>query len=572
MTDAFQKVVQAYRNGAYDHCLTLAAPLLRSPKPHPALLLMAAQASVKLERNAEAAHYYEKAADVHQAEAPTLLLMAARLLFNLHQKEAALALMRRSQAMRPFDVESLTTFRRLLREQAYLDEIEAGDAELLALMQRGAPQAFLVDDPHEHIMWCADEALNGLNRRMPTGTAFTAESRSARRAMPHAWAERIRIGYLSNDVSDQHATMILFRGVLASHDPARFDVTLFCYTDPDVAATDQGFRTSCPNLVSITDLDDESAAEVIRARGIDILVDLKGHTRDARVDLVNRGLAPVQAAYLGFPGSAYGIDCDYVIGDRIVLADGMQPHYHEAFCRLPECYQSNDAFLRPLPEATLRSQLGLPEEALILASFNGIRKLNAATLRSWATILRSVPNAVLWMMCGDAVAQRNILTFLDAHGVASHQVAFATRANYASHIARLRAADLALDSHPYNGHTTTSDALWAGLPVIARRGSNFASRVSESLLSALNVPELLAEDEAGYEALAIELATDTAKRLALRKKIEANRFMAPLFDTERFTRHLERAYEMMVERQRAGLAPAAFDVPALPVRTEPFQP
>ncbi|MGG7517661.1 hypothetical protein ACQ3G6_07240 [Allorhizobium undicola] len=555
----------AYRAGALEECLKLAAPLLRQPGIAPGVVLIAAQASAKLKRDADAARFYEQAAALHPREAPLLLVMAGRLRFKLHQNDAALDLLRRAEALRALDVEGLATMRRVLREQVALEECEARDAALRKDMLAGKPDAFIIDDPHEHLMWCDDERLNAMVRRLPTGKAFTPESRRNRREMPHGFGPRIRIGYLSNDVSDQHPTMLLFRGVLAAHDASRFDVTLFCHTDPDVAATDQGFRQNYPHLVPIHHLSDEAAAHEIRNRNIDILVDLKGHTKDVRVDLINSGLAPIQVAWLGFPGSSYGIDCDYMIGDPVVLPDGVAPFYHETICRLPECYQCNDAFTRPLPPALSRPELGLPDDAIIFASFNSLRKLNAPTLRAWARILLAVPDGVLWMMCKGDTPRRNITDFLARHGVDPARIIFTGRAGYAEHIARLQAADIALDSYPYNGHTTTSDALWAGLPVVARKGRNFASRVSESLLKALDVPELVADTPEAYERLAIDLAHDRARLAALKATIQSNRLTTPLFDTARFTRHLEMAFEMMVERKKSGLPPAPFDVPALPV-------
>lgn len=565
-----KNAIAAYQKGDHRQCLKLLAPSLSVARADPKLLLMAAQCHAKLENMEKAAELYARAAAVDPKSRRMLTLLAARTYQRAGQFEKALPLARQAAGDGPFDIEAENTYRQVLRGQLVLAEMEAQDAHLLALLKAGEAAAFAVDDPHDHLMWCDDEALNARITRMHGGTAFTLPSRAARRSHPHVFADRIRIGYLSNDFADQHATMRLLQGVLMLHDPARFDVTLFCYTPPGVIAHDQGLRQRYGRIVPVAGLDDAAARTLIRSMGIDILVDLKGHTRDARVSLVNSGLAPIQVAYLGFPGSGTGIDCDYVIGDAVVTPDASQPYYHEQICRLPESYQANDSLHRVLPPPARRADLGLSDDAFVLASFNAVRKISTATARLWAEVLRGIPNGVLWMMCDDPGARANFCAFMADHGVAADRIVFAGRAAYPAHVARLQAADLALDTFPTNGHTTTSDTLWAGLPVVTRRGHNFTSRVSESLLGAIGLSELVAEDDRAFVALCLALASDRPRLDDLRKRLAANRLTAPLFDTERFTRHLERAFEMMVERHKAGLEPAPFDVPALPARTTAF--
>ena len=336
-------------------------------------------------------------------------------------------------------------------------------------------------------------------------------------------------------------------------------------------ATDKGMRKKYKNIVPIGHLSDDNAAKLIRKQGIDILVDLKGHTKGTRVDLINGGAAPIQVAFLGYPGSGTGIDCDYVISDPIVTPDSSIPHYHEKLCRLPECYQPNDDTHRALPPAMSRREAGLPETGVVFASFNAARKITPATARLWIKILGAVEDSVLWMMCDDIFAQENFLQYAGDRGIDRGRILFAGSVAYDQHVARLQAADIGLDTFPYNGHTTTSDKLWAGLPVVTMRGSHFASRVSESLLTALGLPELIAEDANGYVDLCVKLAREPQALRAIREKLVQNRFSAQLFDTERFARHLETAYEMMVKRARDGLDPDHLDVPALPARTAPFR-
>ena len=568
--DDVGEVLQAFSAGDWRLCLMRAAPFLTAGNAPAPVLLAAAQSYSRLGHMSEAAYFYEMAADFMPAEAPLLLTLAARIRVQLYEESKALALIRRVQALGPLNVEALSTLRKILRPRLALSELARLDALVHRAILDGEAWAFDNEDPLFHLMWCGDERLNGLIRHMPTGKPFTPEARAARRARPHHFGDKIRVGYLTNDVSDQHPTMILFQRVLEAHDPERFEITLFCYTDADLTASDVEFRKRYPHLVVIRNLDDDAAAELIRARGIDILVDMKGHTRDARVDLVNRGLAPVQVAWLGFPGTCYGIDCDYILGDPIVLPDGSEPHYHELFCRLPETYQCNDGTARPRPEPPSRSALGLPEDVIVFGSFNKPAKITAKVADLWARVLSAVPDSVLWVLCQPGPARENFTGHMQSLGIASSRIVYMPRADYAAHMARMAAADIALDTFPYSGHTTTSDCLWAGVPVVALKGTNFASRVSESLLTAVGLPELVAADEQAFVDMAVAMARSPLRRRALKARLEQNRLRMPLFDTERFTRHLEAAFEMMVERAANGLPPQAFDVPALPTRTGPF--
>ncbi len=568
--DQVDAVLQAFSAGDWRLCLTRAALLLTEGNPPAPVLLAAAQSYSRLGHMPEAAHFYELAAELMPEQAQLLFTLAARIRAQLFDDTKALALLRRVQALGPMGPDALSTLRKILRPRLALAELARLDGAVHQAMLRGEAWPFDNEDPLFHLMWCGDERLNGLVRHMPVGRPFTPEARAARRARPHRFGEKIRIGYLTNDVSDQHPTMILFQGVLEAHDPDRFEVTLFCYTDADLSATDLEFRERYPNLIDIRDLDDEAAADLIRARGIDILVDMKGHTRGARVDLVNRGLAPVQVAWLGFPGTCYGIDCDYIVGDPIVLPDGSEPHYHELFCRLPETYQCNDWKRRPHPSPSSRASLGLPEDKVVFGSFNKPAKITADVAALWAKVLDAVPDSVLWVLCQPGPARENFVRHMQGLGIDPSRVIYMPRADYADHLARMASVDIALDTFPYSGHTTTSDCLWMGVPVVALKGTNFASRVSESLLTAIGLGELVARDEQAFVDMAVAMARSPLRRRALKTRIEQNRLRLPLFDTERFTRHLEAAFEMMVERAAKGLPPKAFDVAALPPRQTPF--
>ncbi|MCF1467303.1 glycosyl transferase [Agrobacterium vitis] len=439
---------------------------------------------------------------------------------------------------------------------------------LMAAPDEPYAQAVLqVEQALSRLLWCEDESVQAKPVREHLALAQSFAARPLRRKIGYRTTEKsdqlLHIGYLSSDFH-AHATMTLFLDSLLAHDRSRFRITLFCYT----AKTYSGDQQAMPQqlrkeIVSLRDLSDEAAAAEIDRRQVDILIDLKGHTPGARLGIVNLSSAPVKATYLGFPGPVSGVDLDYAITDPVVTPDSAEAFYQEKFCRLPECYQANSAASRPQPKPTRRADHGLPERAFILASFNGVQKITPQTLALWTRVLRAAPGSLLWMLCPDAFARSNLEAAFAAEGIDPARILFAGKQDYGDHVHRLPLADLALDTFPYNGHTTTSDMLWSGLPVLTKRGHCFAARVSESLLKAVGLGELVADDDEAFVRLATRLARQPEEIASLKSHLAASRHTAPLFNTLRFTRHLERAYELMAERARAGLAPARIDVPAL---------
>ena len=458
------------------------------------------------------------------------------------------------------------------REFCAFDLIEAEEKLIAADLAGGRRDILKAETPHMALMWCGDEETLRAAENLPQPAVIDPARQRRRRYTPHDRGPKIRIGYVSADFWDDHATMRLLQSVLTAHDPERFEVTLFCITPPRFLAMDGGHRKQWGRIVPLSDLDDAAAVAEIRAAKIDILVDLKGNTGAARPGLFNADAAPVQVAWLGFPGSSVGVDCDYIIGDPVVLPQASALSYHETFCRLPETYQPNDPVHRPLPMAKSRAELDLPEDAPVFAAFNATRKITPATFDLWMRILAGAPDSLLWVMCDHPLARENMQARARARGVDPKRIHFAKKMAYPDHIARLQAADLGLDTFPCNGHTTTSDTLWAGVPVLTMRGTTFASRVSESLLKAIGLEELVAADADGFVEMAVRLAADPAGRGALRNRLVRNRFRAPLFDAERFCRHLEAAYEQMAETSRAGHPPAPIDIAALPPRDRAFGP
>lgn len=377
--------------------------------------------------------------------------------------------------------------------------------------------------------------------------------------------DRIRVAYLSADFHD-HATAHLVAGLLERHDRARFAITAVSYGPDDGSAMRARLQSACERFVDVRQQSDADVAQWLRDQEFDIAVDLKGYTAGARPGILARRPAPVQVSYLGYPGTLGAEYIDYVVADAMVIPAGEEAHYVERVVRLPECYQVNDA--RPsLPErGPTRSDAGLPAAGMVFCSFNSSYKITPTVFAVWMRLLHAVEGSVLWLLEGNSAAPDNLRRVAVAHGIAPDRLIFAPVVKHAEHLSRQRLADLFLDTLPVNAHTTASDALSVGLPVVTCAGNAFAGRVAASVLRAAGLPELVTSGLTAYEALALRLATQPKELAAIRAKLVRESDSSPLFDTDRFRRHLESAYVTMRERSRRGEPPAAFDVAPLPER------
>ncbi len=369
---------------------------------------------------------------------------------------------------------------------------------------------------------------------------------------------RIRIGYLSADIWD-HPIAHLSAGLFGIHDRKDFAVHVYAYGRNDDSVYRRRIANEAERFIDVDKLDPLGAAQRILDDRIDILIDLTGHTNSARLEIAALRPAPLQLHWLGYPGSIGGDFFDYLIADRIVVPSGHLPFYAEKIVRLPDSYQINNG-QQPIEAGMSRADCGLPESAFVLCSFNQIPKIEPSIFEAWMKLLAQAPQAVLWLLAGHASANANLRKAAAAQGIAPERLIFAPKVEKPHHLGRLGLADLALDTRIYNGHTTSSDALYAGLPVIAIRGRHFASRVSASLLATQGLNELVAANLEDYLRLALALIDDRPRLAALREKVGAARHAKPLFNTPRFARHLEAAYRSMWERQKTGLAPESFDV------------
>jgi protein O-GlcNAc transferase len=365
---------------------------------------------------------------------------------------------------------------------------------------------------------------------------------------------KIRLGYFSADFHD-HATAYLMAELFELHDRERFELFAFSFGPRVEDGMRQRLRAAFDHFIEVNHLTDAQVAQQSRALGIDIAIDLKGFTKDGRTGIFACRAAPIQVNYLGYPGSMGAPYIDYIVADPVVIPPAMGTHYDEKIAYLPDSYQVNDRHRQVAQLTPTRAALGLPEKALVFCCFNNNFKITPETFAVWMQLLHEVPDSVLWLLQDNPSARERLQAAARGHGLDPERLVFASRAPLPEHLARHRQADLFLDTWPYNAHTTASDALWAGLPVLTFMGQSFASRVAASLLHALDLPELVCADVPSYRRRAIELARQPKARQDLREKLARQRVQGALFDTPRLTRHLETLYAQMVARWEAGLAP-----------------
>lgn len=374
--------------------------------------------------------------------------------------------------------------------------------------------------------------------------------------------DRIRVAYVSADFRD-HVVAHFMASIYERHDRERFEIIGLSLCADDGSDIKRRTRNALDRLVDASRLSDHDAASQLRAWEVDIVVDLTGFTQGCRPGIFARRPAPVAVSLLGFPATMGVPFIDYLIGDDFVVPESASRWYSECIVRLPGSFQANDerrARCTELPHAN-RAEQGLPEADLVLCCFNHPHKLNPRFLGIWARVMAQVPECVLWLLGETPGVQQRLRQEIAAHGIAPERLVFAERCSYAEHLARLRLADLFLDTLPFNAGATASDALWAGVPVLTCAGEAFAARMAGSLLRAIGLPELITHDTTDYEKRALELARDRNGLKALRARLAAHRDTQTLFQTEAYCRHLEDAYREMRDRAERGEPPLSFSVP-----------
>jgi predicted O-linked N-acetylglucosamine transferase (SPINDLY family) len=372
-------------------------------------------------------------------------------------------------------------------------------------------------------------------------------------------AGKIKLAYLSADFR-RHPVAMLLAELIELHDRDRFEVHGVSIGADDRSDIRARMVRAFDQFHDVAGKGDREIARFLHDLGVDIVIDLGGHTDGARPNILAYRPAPIQVSYIGFLGTMGAPFIDYLIADEVVVPRGEDAGYSERVVRLPECFQVNDAQRKIAPRVPSRGDVGLPENAFVFCCFNANYKIQPPTFDIWMRLLHTVDNSVFWLFKSNDAAANNLRREAAARGIDPARLIFAPRANPEDHLARHALADIFLDTQPINAGATASDALWAGLPIVTSIGGTFLGRVSASLLRAVGLPELVTENRAEYEALALRLARDPAMLKAIRQKLANNRLTKPLFNTDRFRRHIEAAYSTMVEIWQRGEAPRAIDV------------
>ncbi|MEO5732653.1 MAG: tetratricopeptide repeat protein [Rubrivivax sp.] len=582
------------RAGALARSVAAARRCLQLQPTHPLALRLAGVCLVLLNRHAEAVGVFEALEASGQTDADATLLQASSLLALLRHEDAA-EVLTRLLAREPERARAHALLADCHRERGHRREaagcmqavIRLEPANIEAHARLAFERRHLADwqdfDASLAQLQCLLQGIDGGPPRvtaaftllsLPLGPALQLRAaRSEAQAMvqgvqplPERMFDarhssgRIRIGWLSHDFRN-HPVSQLLAPVFEAFDRSRFELVLYSIGPDDGSALGRRVRAAAGRVVDLNALSDLQAAQRIRADGIDLLVDLMGHTHGQRLPILAHRPAPLQVAYLGYPGST-GADCiDYLIGDAVVTPLASASLYSEKLALLPGCFQPNGrdrplpADLSPSTRAAERVAAGLPADAVVLCAFNHAYKITPLTFDVWCRVMRAVPQAVLWLKDAGDEFRTHIGAEAVARGIDPGRIVFAARLPVAEHHARLALADVFVDTGPYNAHTTAADALWAGVPVVTCRGESFASRVAASCLAAAGLAELAFDSVDGYQAAIVNLAQDPARLDALRRHLQQQRLQLPLFDTARYTHNLQALLARMVQRWRDGLPP-----------------
>lgn len=499
---------------------------------------------------------------------PEALHLLGGTLFELEDYAEAKTVLHRALAARPDFPEAVATLLRVLSNTCDWGEMGDRVAEIraaagLALAAGKVPpisssQANAYDFSMAEKLAFARAHSARLDERLAPARAELAFRHPARDPAP----DRLRIGYWSYDLRN-HATAHLMRRVFGLHNRARFEVFTYSYGPDDGSDYRATIASESEHFVDLREADDAAAARRIQADGIHILVDLMGYVANCRPEVLALRPAPIQVNYLGYPGTMGAGFMDYIVTDRVTTPAEDEPFIDEAIVHMPHSYQVTDDRQPIDPAAVTRADEGLPENGVVYCCFNTLYKLEPSFFGAWMRILAAVPGSVLWLLAKPEAARANLRREAEAAGVDADRLVFAEGKPKPRHLARLRLADLFLDTRYYNAHTTASDALWAGVPVLTSPGRGFPARVAASLLGAIDLPELIMPDLACYEREALRLGRDPVALAALKAKLAVHRKARPLFDTRRWLRHFEWALEAMWAGHAAGREPAAIRVPEL---------
>lgn len=501
-------------------------------------------------RRAEALASCTKATTLSPNWAPGWITLA-EILSDLLQHDLALKAYRKAQKLAPDRAELPGRVLQQMTLCCDWDGIDSLIANIDARLAAGesAIQPFywhaISASPQSHLL-AAVNFQRALPHITPESGQYPATDTNSER--------RIRIGYVSGELNLSPNGLVM-AGIFDHHDREQFEVIAFDNGHERDTALRRRIVGSFDRVIDVREMTDSQMARAMREEKIDIAVDLNGFFGNSRSTVFGHRPAPVQVSYLGCPATSGSMFFDYIIADEIVVPESERQFYTEKIIYMPESYYPTDRQREIDSRPISRADCGLPDTAFVFCCFNYCHKILPETFASWMRILAQVDGSVLWLLDANPTASANLRSAAARHGVDPARLIFAPRRAPDSHLARHRCADLFLDTLPYNAHTTATDALWAGLPVLTLKGTTYAGRVASSLLLAMRLPELIAESRSDYERRAVELATQPGRLASLHSKLQSNRLTTPLFDTARFTRHLENAYRAIHRRRCEGLAP-----------------
>lgn len=502
----------------------------------------------KQEKFSEALDAYLNAIKLKPQHAETYNNLGAALA-NLGQVEDAISAYKRCLEIQP-DLAVAEAV--LLHQQKQVcdfsidDRLQEASARLGITTQPIPPFVGLPwsDNPEQQLERAI--AWAGLELRAPA-PAFAQLAR--------AGSDRIRIGYFSSDFHD-HATMYLIAGLLREHDADEFEVFVYSYGRVKSGNLRKRLENELEHFFDVENLSDPEIAKLARSHGLDIAVDLKGYTQFGRSGIFQYRPAPIQVNYLGYPGSMGSKFIDYIVADPVVIPDTYREFYAERIIYLPHSYQPNDDTREVADTSTTRADFFLPETGIVFCCFNNNYKISPAEFSVWMRLLHRVEGSVIWLFQSNTLAEQNLRRHALASGIDPSRLVFASKLPHSEHLARHKHADIFLDTFNYNAHTTASDALWAGVPVVTKIGRQFSARVAASLLTASGLPELIAKDDTDYEEMIFALAQDPFSLQSITGKLMQSKKTAPLFDTKRYTRNFESGMRAAFRRLKEGSRPA----------------
>lgn len=488
---------------------------------------------------------------------------------DLGLKREAVECMKTVLALEPDNLEALSHLSYEKRHIADWNELETDIARIAQALATSPPGLARVNAafgtlslplPAALQRVAAEQESAAIAWSAPSLPPLDAAEQAARRAGQAAGAP-LRLGFVSYDFREHPVSQLLVE-MLERLDRSRFETVLYSSGPDDGSALRARIAAASDRFVDIRGLADAEAAARIRDDGIDLLVDLMGHTRGHRLGVFAARPAPVQLGFLGYPGTTGASFIDYFVGDAITAPLAHEADFSEKIVQLPGCFQPNGRW-RPLPQPMSRAEAGLPEDAFVMCAFNHTYKIGPQAFDIWCRVMQRVPRAVLWLKETNRQLHDNIRREATARGIAPDRIVFAPVLSYEAHFSRLALADVFVDTWPYNAHTTAADALWAGVPVLTLPGQSFASRVAASVLAAVGLEGLAMGSPADYEAALVTLATDPEVLPGLRAHLVENRQQLPLFDTEGYTRNFETMLQLLWQRWCDGRAPANLPVEAL---------